>query len=327
MILGIAHPNTMVVKDILQDIKTSEVLGSCDDAYCFARLSDAQKLIANMGIMDPAIGEMSLCVDDGCVTLPNDVDTVLAVNQGGFPTLIRDEWFQYHANGPGTECWVPWNYTNYVGRVSTFRDPSGPVKLIADVESPKDSGKELRVFGWDANGKRIYTVDSSGNLQDGFLVPTVYGFSQPNPDAPDIARIDRIQKAQTNGFIRLIAINDDGTPHTLIGYYRPEETTPSYVRIRVADRNWVKIKYRKRSFDVRSENDWINVDNREVLTLAVKAVQARRRNNLDLAVQLESEASRILGKEAEARRPPGISPPQIVWNEGLPASELDRLIY
>jgi hypothetical protein len=317
----------MFVSDIITDIKSSEVLGSCSEDYCFARLSDATRLIANMGIMDPSIGEMSLCVCDGCVTLPLEVETVLGVNQGGFPTLLRDQWFQYHANGPGTECWVPWNYTDVLGDVCTYKDPSEAVYLVAEVESSKDSNKSLRVFGWDENGKRIYTADAQGNLQDGFLVPTVYGFSQPNPAAPAIARIDRIHKAPTDGFIKLLAVNTDGSPHTQIGYYRPEETVPRYTRIRVSGRNWLKIKYRKRNFEVKSGSDWVNVDNREALILAVKAVQNRRRNNLDLAAQLEAEASRILSKEAEAKRPPGISPPQIIWNEGLPASEQDRLFY
>lgn len=317
----------MKVSDILSDLKSSEVLGSCQNDYVFARLSDAQKLVANMGILDPLIGEMSLCVADGCVTLPAEVDNVLSVNQGGFPTLLRDEWFQYHPNGPGNECWQPWNYTDIRGRVCTYRDPSEPVKLIAEVESPQDSGKNLRVFGWDANGKRIYTTDSNGNLRDGFLVPTVYGFSQPNPDAPLINQIDRIEKDETNGFIKLIAINEDNTPHTQIGYYLPSETNPNYIRIRVADRNWIKIKYKRRSFEIKSINDWVNVDNREVLILCVKAVQARRRNNMDLAAQLEGEASRILAKEAEAKRPPAMFAPIVIWNEGLPAAETDRLIY
>ncbi len=317
----------MIVRDIINDLKSSEVLGSCQDSYVFDRLTDAQKLISNMGIMDPAIGVMTLCVQDGCVTLPDDVDTVLSVNQGGFPTLMRDEWFRYHVNGPGDECWQPWNYTDFLGRVCTYKDPSAAVALIAQVESPKDSGKELRVFGWDENNTRIYTPNANGDMQDGFLVPTVYGFSQPNPEAPLVVRIDRIQKAVTSGFVRLIAVNLDGTPNTQIGYYRPEETNPSYARIRVADRNWIKIKYRRRSFDIRSESDWVNVDNREALVLAVKAVQARRRNALQLASQLEAEASRILTSEVEAHETPAMSAPQIVWNEGLPASETDRLIY
>lgn len=317
----------MFVSSIYDDLKSADVLGTCDETTVFSRLSDAVKLVSNMGILDPSIGEMSLCVCDGCVTLPSDVETVMGVNQAGFPTLIRDQWFQYHVNGPGTTAWQAWSYTDVLGDVCTYKDPSGPVKLIAEVESAKDSNKMLRVYGWDENGKRIYTTNSSGDLEDGFLVPTVYGFSQPNPSAPLITRIDRIQKDVTNGFVKLIAINSDGTPHTQIGYYRPEETVPRYTRIRVPCQNWLKIKYRKRNFDVRSTKDWINVDNREVLVLAVKAVHQRRKNNIELASQLEAEAGRILAKEAEAKRPNAISPMQIIFNDGVPASENDTLFY
>ncbi len=317
----------MFVSAIYDDLKTADVLGTCDEATVLARLTDAVRLVSNMGLIDPAIGEMSLCVCDGCVTLPMEVETVLGVNQAGFPTLIRDEWFQYHVNGPGTNTWQPWTYTDVLGEVCTYKDPSGPVKLIAEVESPKDSNKKLRVFGWDENGKRIYTANAAGDLEDGFLVPTVYGFSQPNPSAPLVSRIDRIHKDITNGFVKLLAIDADGTPHTQIGYYRPEETVPRYQRIRVPCQNWLKIKYRKRNFEVRSVRDWINVDNREVLVLAVKAVNQRRKNNIELASQLEAEASRILSKEAEAKRPNTISPPQIIFNDGIPASQDDTMFY
>lgn len=318
----------MFVNEIYSDLKSPDVLGVCDNTVLFPRLTDAVRLISNMGIQDPSIAEMSLCVCDGCVTLPADVDTPLAVNQAGYPSLMRDQWFQYHINGTGNACCVPWGYTDVLGsNFATFKDPSGPVALVADVESPLDSNKALRVFGWDENGKRIFTTDSTGTLRDGFLVPTVYGFSEPNPSAPLISRIDRIQKDLTNGFIRLLAVNADSTPHTTIGHYLPYETAPSYVRIKVQDRNWLKIRYRRRNLEVRSVNDWINVDNREALILCVKAVQQRRKNNTDLARTLESEASRILNLEADAKRPPGITPPQVVWNQGLPASDLDTLYY
>lgn len=318
----------MYVADIYSELTGGDVLGVCKQDEVFRRLTDAVRLISNQGILDPAIGEMSLCVCDGCVTLPADVMTVLAVNQAGYPTLLRDEWFRYHANGPGDVDFIPWSYTNVLGgNFCTYKDPSGPVALVAQVESPLDSNKKLRVFGWDENGKRIYTTDADGNLQDGMLVPTVYGFSEPNPSAPLIARFDRIQKDLTNGFVKLLAVNADGSPHTQIGYYLPNETNPQYTRVRVGDQNWITIKYKKRDFEVRSMNDWVNVDNREVLILAVKAVNARRKNNMDLARTLEAESSRILAQDAAARRPPSANEPQVIWNEGIPAGELDRLFY
>lgn len=305
----------MFISDIYDYLKSPDVLGVCDQVTIFRTISDAVRLISNQGILDPAIGEMDLCVCDGCVTLPSDVETVLAVNSAGAPTYLRDQWYQYHLNGTGSQGYTPFRYTDILGTVATFRDPSAPVALVASVESAVDSNKRLRVFGWDENGKRIFTVGSNGALEDGFLVPTVFGFSQPNPAAPLIARIDMIQKDVTNGFVKLLAVNTDGSPHTLIGYYRPDETVPRYQRINTQAKNWIRIKYKKKDFEVRSTRDWVNIDNREALILAIKAVNFRRKNQIELASQMEQESIRLINNEAQAKRPPGLSAPQIVFNE------------
>lgn len=317
----------MYVSEIIEELKSADGLGICDETIIFRRLSDAVKLISNQGKLDPQLGEMDLCVCSGCVTLPSDVDTVLAVNSAGFPTLLRDQWFQYHLNGTGSQGYTPFSYTDIVANnVPTFRDPSHPVALVTQVESALDSNKKLRVFGWDVDGKRIYTQNSAGRLEDGFLVPTVFGFSEPNPAAPLIARIDRIHKDLTNGFVRLLAVNEDGSAHTLIGYYRPEETIPSYVRVQTNARNWLRIKYKRRDFEVRSTKDWINIESREAIIMAAKSVQSRRKNNLDLARVQEQEAIRLINNEAESKRPPGLSSPQIIFNE-YPTNDGDRLFY
>lgn len=305
----------MVVSDIIEEAKG--VLGKCSDTYAFKRITDAVRLANNQGKFDPALGQMDICVCNGCVTLPADVGTVLATNNGGFPTLIRDQWFQYHVNGPGSECWTPWGFTDELGMVTTFRDPSAPVKLIAEVENAADSNVPLRVFGWDENGKRIYTEGPNGVLEDGFLVPTVYGFSVPNPDAPTIGRVDRITKQVTNGFVKLIAIDPVTLEsHTLVGYYLPWETAPYYRRIKVGNQSWIRIKYRKRDLEVRSSSDWINIENREALLLLLKAVKFRLDNQIDQGRAFETEGMRLLSNESEALRPPGIQPPQVIFADG-----------
>lgn len=317
----------MYVKEIIDEARI--VLGKCADDYVFKRITDAVRLANNSGKFDVALGNMDICVCDGCVTLPAEVATLLAVNNCGFPSMIRDQWFQYHLNGPGTQKYIDLGYTDELGAFSTFKDPSGPVKLIAEVENAKDSGKSIRVFGWDADGKRIYTPGADGVLMDGFEVPTVYGFALPNPDAPAIARIDRIQKSETNGFIKLIAVNEnDGSPHTLIGYYLPWETNPTYRRIKVPKETWVRIKYRKKDLEVRGTQDWINVDNREALLLLIKSVKLRLDNQFELARVAETEGMRLLSNEAEALRPPGMKGPQIIFPDWGPYNNgVERLFY
>ncbi len=300
---------------LLADVK--KVLCSCETPELFRRLSDAIRLGNNQTKSnDWVTGYMDLCVCNGCVTLPADIETVLAVNIDGQPTLIRDDWFQYHVNGAGSCNWRDWSYTDEIGPVVTYRDPSSPVNLVAVVENSLDSNKLLRVFGWDENGKRIYTTGTGGILQDGFLVPTSFGISTINTEAPPTARIDRISKELTNGFIKLIAISPvDGSTHTQIGYYLPWETVPAYRRIRVPDRSWIRIKYKRRDIEVRGLGDWINIDNREALLLLVKAVKFRMDNQLDSARNYELEGMRLLSNEAEKLRPNAISPPQVIFTE------------
>lgn len=314
----------MFISDIYSEAKT--ILGTCDESVVFKRISDAVRIANHKAKFDIAVGQMDICVCDGCVTLPADVATVLGVNNGGFPTLLRDQWFQYHANGPGTEGFVDWGYTDELGYVTTFRDPHSEVQLIAEVENPQDSNKLLRVFGWDKNGKRIYTEGAGGILEDGFLVPTVYGFSIPNPNAPYIAKIDKIKKDVTNGFVKLLAVDPfDQDVKTTIGYYQPWETVPLYRRIKAPDRSWLRIKYRKKDLEVRSQADWINIENRLALLILLKAVKYRLDNQFDLARTAEDEGIALLSDEAEALRPVAISPPKIIWSEGIPSGPEESL--
>jgi hypothetical protein len=316
----------MFVSDIIVEAKN--VLGKCDNDTVYRRISDAVRLANNQGKFDVAIGLMDLCVCDGCTTLPADVATVLGVLNGGYPTLIRDQWYQFHINGSGSSECVPCGYTDELGPFCTFKDPSGPVKLVAICENALDSGcKSLRVFGWDEDGKRIYTPGAGGVLEDGFLLPLIYGYPGSNPEAPSIARIDRIQKDVTNGFVKLIAVDpDDDTPQTLIGYYQPWETVPTYRRLRVPDRSWIRIKYRRKDIEVRSSADWINIENRQALMMLLKSVKFSLDNQIDMARQFEAEGIRLLSQEQEALQPPGQNSPQIFVVD-TPRPTTDTLFY
>ena len=316
----------LVVDDIFEEAKNA--FGRCDDTVVFRAITYAVKAIANQSLCDPSLGTLDLCVCEGCITLPEDVATVLEVNSGGFPTLIRNEFFQFHPGGTGSQGCTPCFYADELGQVCTYRDPAGPVKLIAEVESAADSSKPLRVFA-TSNGKKIYTPNTSGVLEEGFLVPTVFGFSQPNPAVGTIDVIYRVRKALTNGFVRLIAISDatPPVPQTLIGYYGPNETDPSYRRLRVNAKNWARIKYKKKDLTVRSRNDWINIDNHEALLLMIRAVKFRADGRFDMSAGAETESIRLINAEAESKTPGGIRPIKVVYNNFPVVDGNDTLIY
>jgi len=314
----------MLVSDLYEEAKIA--IGDCNEAKVLRYMSDAQKLLNNKGLFDATLAEMDICAYDGLVTLPAEVQTILSVNVGGQPTLMRDQWYQYHTNGLGIEQ-QPCGYSEELGQWSTFREPSKKVKIVAKVESNLDSNKAIRVYGW-ADGKRIYTVGASGTLEDGFLVPTIYGYEQPNPNVPYIEQIDHIEKAITNGFIKLVAIDiEDNSVNTTIGYYQPKETTPRYRRLHVQDQSWVRVKYKKTDAEIRSQSDWINCDNREAFILAVKAVSFRRINDYAKARDAEAEMTRIMNEAHDSSRPASVLRGPRIVNLSHPCDSQEGLIY
>ncbi len=317
----------MFVRDFYAQAKRA--FENCTEEQVFSGLSDAIRLLANKGLNDPLLGEMSLCVCNGCITLPRDVGTVLGINVNGHPTLLQDQWFQYHINGPGDGGGVPCSANSYeLGQVCTFRDPSEAFYLQAEVSSSADNNKKLRVYALDESGKKIFSPGPDGTLVEGFLVPLIFGFSQRNPGAPAASRVYRVSKEITKDYVKLYAVKaSDGTSMTLIGDYEPAEVIPQYRRIRVGNKAGVRIKYKKASLQITSQNDFINCDNYEALRLACRAVKMRGDDKYDVAAKIEKEASRILAEETEAQRPSGPRVPQVIVDVYSPNGGNEGLFY
>lgn len=313
----------MFVRDFMQQAR--QMFASCTEAEIFSRLTDAVRLLSNKGINDPLLGTFEACVCNGCVTLPRDVGTVLGIDVCGQPTLLQDQFFAFHVNGPGVNggCGV----ITEMGQVCTYRDPAYPAYLTAEVTSAADNNKKLRVFATRAdNGQKIFTPGPDGKLYEGFLVPLIFGYPQRNPNVPALGRIYRVSKDVTKDFVKLYAVKEsDGTSQTLVGWYEPDETLPQYRRIKVPHKSNVLVKYKKASLDIRSQSDFINIDNYEALRLACRAVKMRLEDALDKARVFEDEASRILSEETEAKKPSGPRTPQII--NGVYRDDGDSLFY
>ena len=314
----------MLAADFYSQAKTA--FAGCDEATVLARLTDAVRLLVNKGINDPLLGEIEMCVCNGCITLPRDVGTILGIDVCGQPTLIQDQFFKYHINGPGTKSHSACGVITEMGQVCTYKDPSEPAYLIAEVTSAADNNKKLRVFATDVNGKKIFTAGPSGTLEEGFLVPMIFGFSKRNPSVPPLGSIYRILRDATKDFVKLIAIRaSDGVSQTKIGEYEPDEVAPTYRRIHVPNKTSVMVKYKKATLKISSLRSWINVDNEEALRLACRAVKFRLEDKYDQARAAEEEASRILSEETASKLPAGPRVPQIIQSVYL--GEQDDLFY
>lgn len=301
----------MLTVDEIWD-EASEVFGHCNEKKLLRWITDAVQLLANKGEIDPLVGFVDLCVDGQCVTLPREVETILAVNIGGHPALGRDETFSFHLNGHGDFCTpCDWSWTN-VGGFPTYRDLQCPGKLIAFLDSPEDEGKELRVFGFDSENRPLRT--KVGQLwQDGYLVPTIFGYALPDSTAPEIARITSIRKAVTVANMRLSSFDNSSSSGTLLGVFEHDETEPRYRRIKLhrACNSWVRMMYRRRSLELRTQRDRIYLHSRPALILAFHALKSYRQTDIAAGVQFEAQATRLLSEKESVLTAPVASPVQV----------------
>jgi len=311
----------LLVSDVYADAE--EIFGLCNQARLFTLITDAIELLSNKGEIDANVGYVDICVDGECVTLPRECECVLGVNIGGHPALGHDEVFSFHLNGPGdftTSCNFSWYNT---GSFPTYRDLRCPSKLIAFLDNEEDSGKLLRVFGFDDQNRPLRT--KVGDVwEDGLRVPTLFGYALPDPSAQTVGRITGIVKDRTVGNVRLSSFDNSTFTGTLLGVFEPDETVPSYRRIRInRGCDWIRLMYRKRSTKILSVNDRILLHSRTALILAMHAVKKYREYDLGAAMQFEAQATRLLTERENCVTSPTSNPIQVENRTGIVSEDID----
>lgn len=177
------------------------------------------------------------------VTLPRELEAILAGAyqapspdvQGpnwfwcGEPIPIRNGWYQFAPSGPG-------NYDGsdsqrgiipLEGRYTTFCDWHEPMRLRIKLEQTEVAGNIL--IRGELAGNKIYST-SGGNWIEGISVDFTNATVTTTQtfDAPPY----EIVKTVTKGRVRLYMVDADDN-ETLVAYYDPSETNPSYQRYRV----------------------------------------------------------------------------------------------
>lgn len=302
------------VIDVIDDAK--KILGACDDAKFFRRLGDAVSLIVNKGDFEGWKGWLDICTTGGgkCITLPREVETVLAVNICGRPAMGFGTLFNFHLNGPGDcGCSCEFSWQDQGQWHSTYRDLVTPAKLVSYLQTEEDNSAQLTVFGYDSNGQ-VLRHQENGVWANGYRVPTIYGVAVPDEGAPTVARITGIFKAKTVGSIRLSTIDDSGTTGVTLGVYEPDETLPQYRRIKINRcAPWVRIAYRKTTPIFASRYDHIPLKSRIALLLAVTATKHYDEFKFAEAHAAEADAARMeIEAQDKAEPTTTVNPIQVV---------------
>jgi hypothetical protein len=307
------------VKDIWQEVK--KIVGNHDDKFLYQRITDAVEILANKGDWDVLLGTLDIDtrLTGRIVTLPPEVETILACNMCGHPSVARDEFFQFHLNGPGTNGWGYWGGSEYgpeiryewmdLNDACTYQEMTRPDNLIAYCLEPGDVNCELWVHGYDEYENVIRTPLANGQWRDGAKIPVFQNVSALPPNAPVFSRITHIEKQVTEGPIRLATVGG-----VLLGVYQGNETVPAYRRIQLGRCvPWIRIRYRMRTWSVRSKYDLIPCNSNQAVLMMLRALKAYDSpGGLADGEAFESTAIRWMTEEQFSSNPPVAAPIQVL---------------
>lgn len=317
------------VADIIPAVQ--RVLGTCDEAALLEQINAAVEILCTESLWDPTRGFVDISVDENyCITLPDEVETILAINPGGRPAQGHDMWFQFHLNGPGSGCqndcerqtcefdWLD------RGQFPTITDPDPEtpfaVSIAMNATDQANADVFFRVFGYDTDDNWVTTVEG-GVTVDGFLVPKD---GTVNGAAPLLTRITRVQKAETLYAVQLY-VNVAAATTTLLGNYRPYETNPQYRRVRLTRGcTWARIAYKRRFFKLVRTSDLIPLHSSRAVVLMTQALKKFDEDRLKDGQEYWQTAVTLLLKKQRSVSPP-TGPSIQIADRNLIADKNDRL--
>lgn len=300
------------VSDIWDDaVKT---FGACKPTFLYDKISQGVELLANKGEFDPTFGTLDLCLASQVVALPPEVETIIACNICGQPSVARDQLFSFHYNGPGT-CGprLQWEWSD-LGDTPLYRELECPSKIIAIAADAEDiNTATVRIYGFDDLQNKLTTIAEDGTVTDGILVPVLGGFQAISATAPFVARITRVEKSLSRGPIRLCTLDNSATTGALLAIYQWDETQPMFRRIKLSSpASAVRIAFRRRVFKVRAQTDVLPVNNKSAMVMILVALKKYLDENFELGEAAESTAVRWMKEEQFTSNPPVVHPITVV---------------
>lgn len=300
----------MLAGDIIAEL--GEALGLANQTALLTRINRAVELLTVKRLFNSVTGTLNFSLNGlgNNIALPREVQTVLAVNINGSPSISRSRIYEFdlNTNGSVTGDSVEFEWNDRCN-VPVQDERNYPGQLTYVCSGSNDSGSTLTAYGKDVNGREISET-------------IIASTSSPAASANTFYVIDRIIRDATSATCTLYCNG------VLTGQYYGDETEPNYRSIRLSQSvSSVRILFRRKPVKVTTLESWIPLESAMAVIQAAKAVGHFINGEDDLgdaclarAAQFitEDEASRTEGDAmAAARQKPGTLAPGFIHSEGI----------
>ena len=294
----------------------SRVIGiTAADSRVVDYLNEATQRLLTKGKWVGTYQRYRICVNQGCITWPRQIETIEALAISSSPAPIRNSWFEFYPAGPGatslncacsgsSTCLSGYPGLNDRMNACTFDDIIGldkKVRVVSDIV--EDAGLQILLQGYDENSKWIQT-QVAGEWINGEYVDIA---SVAHDSTKLFTTITGVQKPITHGPVRLYELDPATGVTRALAMYESDETRPEYRRSLVTglcattsttcDKTSVEVMAKLRFIPVINDADWVMLGNLPALKLEVMAILKEERNLLDEAIVYSAKAVELLRDE------------------------------
>lgn len=180
---------------------------SVNDPRVVVRINEARERLFNLTDFKEKKARYSFCAYQNCITLPRDLETVIAARVDKAATHIRPVWFEYQDNGPGlseSDSLFQQNAMDRGDNWPCFRDICAATVLRVYADLPEDAGAKLTVLGIDDSTGLEVMTNVAGVWQMGEQIGI--NNAAPQNSTTTFRRVTGIRKPRTNGPVRLYSV-------------------------------------------------------------------------------------------------------------------------
>lgn len=237
----------------------------------------------------------------GYITLPYEVQSVLAVTVNGCPEVIFNEFHELVTVGPGELKPELHNQGLLIDSGDGFvtqRDIIDPNYLKFIINAPADANKVVRIFGTSGEagslGEDLY--DSTTGVRG---MPLTLAYPSTTTSFK-VQKLTGLQFATGRVGLTGLYVLTSGDDYFLSKYY-PFEINPSYKRYKTqTTAQRIGLKYWRRWVQMTAETDWVFPGNLAALQMGLQALKHEETGYLEKAAEEWGAAFKWLNDELRA---------------------------
>lgn len=215
----------------LKASRIADVIGMCPTSSEFKDIvNEAMERLANRGNWKGSYQRVRFCLDNGCITLPRQIESLIEISQCSDPVPVRNQWYEFVSDVsgfiPNSDCNCQRNLIDR-GYYPTFADLKPPNKEIRlYYTNSSDIGKRVLLLGNDQNEIWIRS------LEDGVYIDgTWYTLASPFTQTTfAYTALTGIQKEETAGDVLVYEVDTVTSVERLLARMQPTETVAYYHR-------------------------------------------------------------------------------------------------